>query len=331
MEMPFSVFAARRPCFLGLKIGVLVALCLFPKVGEAQDYPTQITVAQDGSGDFRSIQTAVDHCKSFPDHRITIQIKSGIYREKVKIHAWNTRITLLGDDPLTTILSWDDHFEKMQRGRNSTFFTPTLLVQGDGFRAKNLSIENAAGPVGQAIALALEADECVLDNCRILGHHDTFYAAGSRARAYLSNCYIEGTTDFIFGPATVFFDRCQIHSLSNSYITAASTPKAVRHGFVFRHCRLTAAEGVDSVFLGRPWRDHAKVVFVKSEIGAHILPAGWANWEGTERDKTAFFAEGKNRGAGAGRRGRVVWSRALLFFQVKKYTPRRVLGRGYEE
>lgn len=317
--------------FNNSKLLATACFCFFLKIAAAQEYPTLFTVATDGSGDFRSIQAAVDHCKSFPDHRITIRIKPGIYREKVKIHAWNTQITLLGDDPLTTIISWDDHFEKMQRGRNSTFFTPTLLVQGDGFRAKNLSIENAAGPVGQAVALALEADKCALDNCRILGCHDTFYAAGSRARVCLSDCYIEGTTDFIFGPAIVFFDHCQIHSKSNSYITAASTPKNVRHGFVFRHCRLTAAGGVDSVFLGRPWRDYAKVVFVKCEIGAHVLPAGWSNWEGTQRDKTAFFAEGKNRGAGAVQHGRVAWSRALPFFQVKKYTPRRILGRWEED
>lgn len=304
----------------------MACLCLLAAASAAQGYPTAIVVDQRGKGDYTSIQPAIDNAKAFPDQRITIYIRPGVYKEKVKVHAWNTLLSLEGEDAHTTVITYDDHFAKLQKGRNSTFFTPTLLVQGDGFMAKNLSIQNTAGPVGQAVALALEADACVLYRCRILGNQDTYYAAGSRGRHYLSECYLEGTTDFIFGPATVLFDRCEIHSKSNSYITAASTPPSIKFGFVFRRCRLTAEEGVDAVFLGRPWRDHAQVVFWRCELGRHILPAGWSNWEGTQRDKTAFFAEYKNYGPGAGRKKRVAWSRQLPFSKALRYRPRNVLG-----
>lgn len=306
---------------------ILLAVLGGAQFTTAQQYATFIMVAQDGSGDFSTIQSAIDASKAFPDQRITIHIKPGIYKEKVKVHAWNTLLSLEGENALTTIISHNDHFGNIHRGRNSTFFTPTLLVQGDGFRASHLTIINTAGPVGQAIALAVEADGVSLFYCRILGHQDTFYAAGSRARIFVSNCYIEGTTDFIFGPATVFFDKCQIHSKSNSFITASATPLSIPFGFVFYQCKLTAEPGIDSVYLGRPWRDYARVVFIKCNLGKHILPEGWASWNGaTLRGKTAFFAEYKNIGNGNHQRNRVPWSHQLSFFRMLKYSPHNVMG-----
>ena len=292
-------------------------LGFFPLLLAAQ-YATEITVAQDGSGDFVHIQAAIDEAKSFPERRITIHVKPGIYREKVTVHAWNNHLTLRGDDAATTVITWDDHFEKIGRGRNSTFHTYTLLVQGDDFRAENMSIENTAGPIGQAIALAVDADRCTFRGCQIRGHQDALYAAGQNNRQYFLRCRIEGTTDFIFGAATALFDSCEIRSKSNSYITAASTPKGKRFGFVFRHCRLTADAGVDAVYLGRPWRDFARTVFLRCHLGAHIRPEGWQNWPDTQRDQTAYFAEYQNMGPGAGTARRVPWSRQLSKKQARR-------------
>lgn len=289
------------------------------------DYKTELCVAKDGSGDFTSIQSAIDGTKSFPDGRITIHIKNGIYDEKVKVHAWNNRLTLNGESTDGVIVRWDDFFDKMERGRNSTFHTATLLVQGDECRVENLTIENAAGEVGQAVAVAVEADRTVFENCRIIGHQDTLYADGANARQHYRNCTIEGTTDFIFGGATAFFENCTIHSKADSYVTAASTPEGRTYGFVFRKCKLTAASGVGKVYLGRPWRSYAKTVFVECELGAHIRPEGWHNWNSPEKEKTVVYAEGANVGLGADTSKRVSWARILSDEETKRYTAEEVL------
>lgn len=298
---------------------------IFSSVLQAQEKNT-ITVAQDGTGDFTTIQAAIDASKSFPDTRVTIYIKNGVYHEKIVIAACNTHLSLIGESAEKTIISYDDYFGKMERGRNSTFYTYTLLVEADDFYAENLTIENSAGPVGQAVALNVQGDRCVFYNCRILGNQDTLYASGEKSRQYFSECYIEGTTDFIFGAATVLFDRCTIHSLKDSYITAASTQQGKPFGFVFRNCTLTAAEGVSKVYLGRPWRDYAKTVFMNSTLGTHILPEGWSNWDKTNRDKTAYYAEYKNNGAGAGTDKRVSWSHQLKKREASRYTTERILA-----
>ncbi len=288
-------------------------------------YALHLYVATDGSTAYSSIQDAIDATKAFPAARVTIHIKSGVYQEKVKVHAWNDQLTLKGEDAATTIIRWDDYFDRIDRGRNSTFHTPTLLVQGDNFRAEDLTIENFAGPVGQAIALAVEADRCQVVRCRLLGNQDTLYAAGTNSRQLYQECYIEGTTDFIFGAATALFVKCTIHSKANSFITAASTPAHVPYGFVFSECLLTAAPGIDQVYLGRPWRDFAKTVFLNSEFGAHILPAGWDNWGNTAKERTAYYAEYANTGPGADTHKRAEWSRQLSKRQAKKYQQEKVL------
>ncbi|MCB0583976.1 MAG: pectate lyase [Phaeodactylibacter sp.] len=288
-------------------------------------YATEMTVAQDGSGDFTSIQAAIDATKAFPDKPITIFIKNGVYREKVKVHAWNTNLTIKGESKERAIITFDDYFDKINRGRNSTFHTYTLLVQANDFRAENLTIENTAGPVGQAVALAVEADRCVFLNCDIKGHQDTLYCAGEGARQYFRDCYIEGTADFIFGAATAFFEHCRIHSRSDSYITAASTPQGEKYGFVFQNCTLTADEGLKKVYLGRPWRDYARTVFLNCEMGSQILPEGWANWGGTEREKTAYYAEYNSHGPGAAPQQRAGWSHQLSKKMARQYSLEKVM------
>jgi len=296
-----------------------------PNIAFSQDV-FEMTVSLDGQGDYTSIQQAIDACKSFPDRRITIHVRNGIYKEKVVVPACNNRLSIIGESTEKTIISYGDYFGKINRGRNSTFYTYTFLVEADDFYAENLTIENNAGPVGQALALNVRGDRCAFRNCRILGNQDTLYTDGLNNRQYFDSCYIEGTTDFIFGSATVLFDHCTIFSKTNSYITAASTPPGKAYGYVFRKCKLIASEGVKRVYLGRPWRDYAKVVFINCELGDHILPSGWSNWSGTSRDKTAFYAEYGNSGPGADNSQRVAWSHQLSNEQAEKYTLKNILS-----
>ena len=286
----------------------------------------EITVSHDGTGDYTNIQSAIDACKAFPDQRIIIHIRNGIYNEKVVVPVWNNRISLIGENSEKTIISYGDYFGKIYRGRNSTFYTYTFLVEADDFFAENLTFENSAGPVGQAVALHVNGNRCVFRNCRILGNQDTLYTDGPGNRLYFKECYIEGTTDFIFGSATVLFDDCVVCCRDNSYITAASTTKGMRYGYVFMNCRLTAVNGVNKVYLGRPWRDYAKVVFINCQLGNHILPEGWSDWEGAERYKTAFFAEYGNRGSGSNVSKRVNWSHQISKKEASKYTINNILS-----
>jgi pectinesterase len=286
-------------------------------------------VAKDGSGDYSSIQEAINDSNSFPYQRKTIFIKNGIYYEKVKIHEWNTNISLIGESKEQTIITYDDYFNKINLGKNSTFYTYTMLVEGEGFVAQNLTIHNSSGEVGQAVALTLNANKVLISNCIILGNQDTLYATGNGNKQYVKDCYIEGTTDFIFGKATVLFENCTLHSLKDSYITAAATPEDVAYGFVFQNCKLTAAPGVKAVYLGRPWRIYAKTVFLNCEMGKHIKPEGWHNWSKPEAEKTAFYAEYNSTDEGFLPKSRVSWSHQLRKSKAKKYTIENILGSDF--
>ena len=307
---------------------ILIIQWIFCWSGEAasQKVDYLITVAKDGSGDYSSIQEAINNTKAFPDKRITIYVKNGIYHEKVKVYSWNNMVTLRGENRDSTIITYDDYFNKIDKGRNSTFMTPTLLVQGNDFIMENLTIENTAGPVGQAVALAIEADRCVVRKCNIKGNQDTLYTAGEGDRQYFYKCYIEGTTDFIFGEATVVFDKCEIHSKADSYITAASTPENIEFGYVFMDCSITADRGVSKVYLGRPWRPYAKTVFIHCNLGDFIRPEGWHNWSKPDAEKTSLYAEYQNNGDGDHPDKRVSWSHQLSKSEAEKYTVENILG-----
>ena len=294
------------------------------KKKSANEY--NVVVSKDGKGDFTSIQDAVNAAKAFPNQRIIINIKNGIYYEKVRIPEWNTKISLIGESKENTIITYDDYFNKMNLGRNSTFYTYTLLVEGDDFFATNLTIQNTSGQVGQAVALSIFSNRAKIENCNVVGNQDTLYASGDGNSQYFKNCYIEGTTDFIFGKATVLFENCEIHSKKNSYITAASTPEDVKFGFVFENCKLTASENANEVYLGRPWRIFAKTVFINCEMGSHIRPEGWHNWSKPEAEKTAYYAEYNCKGPGYKPNERVSWSHQLTKSQAKKYTIQNILG-----
>jgi len=279
-------------------------------------YATRLTVAKDGTGDYTSIQAAINDAKAFPDEPITIVIRPGIYEEKVRVYPWNTRLTLEGADAATTIIRFQDHFSQVDLGRNSTFHTWTLSVEANDVTLRNLSIVNSAGPVGQALALYISGDRCVVERCVLKGYQDTLYCSGEGSRQYFRNCTIEGTTDFIFGNATAVFDSCTLHSLADSYITAASTTPQQTHGFVFTSCQLTAAPGVNRVFLGRPWRQFAKTVFLNCTYGPHIAPEGWQLWSNEGNPETVFYAEFSPSPA----KGRVPWSKQLSQQEVKHYS-----------
>lgn len=283
-------------------------------------------VALDGSGNYTSIQKAIDACKAFPDSRVTIFVKNGIYKEKIQVPSCSSHLSIIGESTEKTIISYDDYFDKINRGRNSTFYTYTLLIEANDFRLENITVENTAGPVGQAVALHCEGDRCVFSKCRILGNQDTIYIAGGFSRMLFTNCYIEGTTDFIFGEATAVFELCTIYSKGNSYITAASTPEGKPFGFVFLNCSLTASEGVKKVYLGRPWRIYAKVAFLNCEMGSFISPGGWHNWDKSDAEKSTFFAEYKNKGLGASISQRVIWSHQLSDDEASTFSPEKILG-----
>lgn len=286
--------------------------------------PVRLTVAADGSGDYRTIQEAVMAVRDFMQVEATIFIRNGTYREKLLIPAQKTHITLLGESAGGVVISYADY--SGDADKHTTYTSATVRVQGNDFRAENITFENAAGRVGQAVALHVEGDRAVFRHCRLLGNQDTLFLAVENSRQYYQDCYIEGTTDFIFGGSTAVFERCVIHSKTDSYITAASTTPRQAYGLVFLNCQLTAAPEARKVYLGRPWRPHARTVFIDTDMGAHIRPEGWHNWGNADNEKTAYYAEYQSKGAGAAARGRVAWARQLSAKEAKTYTLAKIFG-----
>lgn len=297
-------------------LGLLFLFVLVSSVW-AQERKDTIVVSRDGTGDFHTLQEAIESPRAFMDFTVTVYIKNGIYKEKVIIPSWLEHIDIVGEDRDKTIITYDDHANINKMG---TFRTYTVKVEGSNITFRNLTIENNAAQLGQAVALHTEGDCLRFINCRILGNQDTIYTGTKFARLYFKDCYIDGTTDFIFGPSTALFEDCVIHSKRNSYITAASTPKEAKYGYIFRHCRLTAEPGVDKVYLGRPWRPYAYTLFIECELGKHIVPAGWHNWGKQSNEETARYREYKNTGEGANVFKRVSWSKQLTKKEVDELT-----------
>lgn len=297
--------------------GLLLMLVVTASVWAAQERKDTIVVSRDGTGDFRTLQEAIESPRAFMDFTVTIYIKNGVYKEKVIVPSWLENIQIIGEDRDKTIITYDDHANINKMG---TFRTYTIKVEGNHITFRNLTIENNAAQLGQAVALHTEGDCLKFINCRFLGNQDTVYTGTPYTRLYFKNCYIEGTTDFIFGPSTALFEDCTIHSKRNSYITAASTPSDAPYGYIFKHCTLTAAPEIDQVYLGRPWRPYAYTLFIECELGKHILPAGWDNWRNPANEQTARYSEYKSTGEGANVAERVGWSRQLTDKEVKGLT-----------
>ena len=320
-----------------LAVLVYVFFCMHSLVAQ-QTYPYTLVVAQDGSGNYKTIQEAVNSIRDLGEQRVNIYVRKGVYHEKLVIPSWKTVLSIIGESPESTIITGNDYSGKPIPGgkdglglaKYSTFTSYTVLVQGNDVTLENLIIQNTAGRVGQAVALHVEGDRVIVRNCRLLGNQDTLYTATEGSRQYYERCFIEGTTDFIFGEATCVFQACTINSLTDSYMTAAAQRREQKFGYVFFDCTLTAAPGVSKVYLGRPWRPYAQTVFIRTEMAAHITPEGWDPWTGdkmfTNKEATAFYAEYQSRGAGATVSKRVKWSRQLSRREARRYTLKNIFS-----
>lgn len=282
-------------------------------------------VAQDGSGDFKTVQEAINAVPDFRKQITRIYIRKGTYKEKLVVAPCKQHIALYGEDGV--VLTYDDYANKQNVfGENKgTSGSSSIYIYASDFYAENIIFENTAGPVGQAVACFVAGDRVHFKKCRFLGFQDTLYTWGRNSRQYYEECYVEGTVDFIFGASTAVFDRCHIHSKTAGYVTAPSTPQGAKYGYVFYDCRLTAEEGLEGqVYLSRPWRPYGQTVYVCCELGSHIRPAGWDPWGKDSNKETAFYAEYQNYGPGAEVEKRVSWSYQLP--NLRGYTMQEVLA-----
>ena len=314
------------------KVLLLLLLPLLASAAHAAgkyDNPDTIVVARDGTGEFRTVAEAIEVCRAFMDYHKVIFVKRGLYKEKVVVPQWLQNIEICGEDRDQTIITWDDHanivYAPTGKGMG-TFRTYTLRIEGNDITLKNITIENNAARLGQAVALHTMGDRLRFVNCRFLGNQDTVYTGVADTRLYFTDCYIEGTTDFIFGPSTAWFERCSIYCKSNSYITAASTPKEQMYGYIFNNCKVTCAPEVSKVYLGRPWRDYGYTLFMHCELPSAIAPVGWHHWE-KHREQTARYMEFENTGEGASTKERVGWSHQLTKKEAEAITLESVFSR----
>ena len=293
----------------------------------SSDNKYDIVVDRNGRGHFRNIQQAIDSVRAFnPEGMVTIFIHAGVYKEKLELPTHVCNVKLIGEDSEKTIITYDDHANINKMG---TFRSYTFLIRGNDITVENLTIENSSLPLGQAVALHIEGDRIIFRRCRFLGNQDTIYAGRENMRQYFEDCYIEGTTDFIFGPSTCWFERCEIFCKKNSYITAASTPQQVEFGYIFNQCKIIMDERINEVYLGRPWRAYAMTLFMNSELPEGIKTKGWDNWRKPENEKTVRYMEFNNTGKGAKTSDRVNWIKVLTPNEAKKYTVENAL-KGYD-
>jgi pectinesterase len=286
--------------------------CLLLQTASAQI--KTVYVSQDGSSNYKTVQEALDAVPLKNKKPITIIIKNGIYKEKLHLDSSKNFVTLTGEDKFRTILTYNDHTGKLspQGDTINTRTSWSFKILADDFTASNITFQNDAGfSAGQAVAVESDGDKATFNNCRFIGNQDVLFTNSEKSRQYYQQCYIEGTTDFIFGSATVWFQQCHIHSKKNSHITAASTPKEKKYGYVFNDCVLTGDTSLHTVSLGRPWRPYASVTYMRCFIGQHIKPEGWSNWNNTENYKTTRYAEYKNYGPSADAAKRVNWATQL--------------------
>ena len=282
-------------------------------------YAADITVAADGSGNVKTVQAAIDKVPENNSKRFIIAIKPGIYKEQIRVPANKPYISFIGTDAAKTILTYS--ISNKEAGSTSAAYA--TYIAGHDFYAENITFENSFGIGSQAVAVLVEADRAVFKKCRFLAWQDTLYA--KNGRQYYIDSYIEGHVDFIFGQAAAVFENCVIHSKGDGYLTApmrfaANEPA----GFVFHKCRLTAENTKAGVYLGRPWRDYGRTVFLNTEMGEHIRPVGWHHWV-PEREKTAFMAEYRSTGKGANDAARVKWAHQLTDAEAAAFSTENFL------
>lgn len=271
-----------------------------------------ITVAKGSGAQFATVQAAIDSIPSGGGERYIVQIAPGRYEERVTVPKDKPLVTLRGAEPHTTLITY-------KLGANApgedgqpigTGKTATVYMLAHDCVAENIAFENSFGEGSQALAMSAKGDRLIFRNCRFLGWQDTLYADGGRQ--YYVNCHIEGHCDFIFGNATAFFEDCTIRCLSANYITAHGRTSADQTtGYVFRNCRIVTEDAGKGVYLGRPWRPYARVVYVDCRLDAGVRGEGWHNWKDPSREATVFYAEYGSKGPGANPAARVSWSRQL--------------------
>jgi pectinesterase len=288
---------------------------------------TNLFVAADGSAKYKTVQEAIMVVPAgSPTNQVFIHIKPGVYKELIYIQHEKRFFHLIGDSAEKTVLTYDLNANML--GLNDkpigTFRTPSTVIDADDFTAENITFENSAGPVGQALAVRVDGDRVVFRKCRFLGWQDTILV--NRGRQYFEDCYIAGHVDFIFGAATSYFDKCHIHCLRDGYITAASTPENQPFGYVFSNCKITGEKPETRTFLGRPWRIHARTVYLNTEMSDVVRPEGWNDWKKPEAQSATFYAEYRSVGPGAHPDTRVKWAKQLTADQAKAFTPENVLG-----
>ncbi len=304
--------------------GMLVISCMLSGIAQ----PVRIVVAKDGSGDYTTVQQAINAVKDSNTFVTTIYIKKGIYKEKLYLDSSKLNVHFLGEELESCIVTYDDYASKKDSAGNNigTSGSSGFFIYGSGFTAENITFQNSAGPVGQAVAVRVTGDRAKFINCRFLGFQDTLYTHGENSCQYYFKCYIEGTVDFIFGAATALFDSCTIYGKRGGYYTAASTPQQHRFGYVFRNCTITGDAPESSFYLGRPWRPYAKTVFLNCRMDHQVIEAGWNNWGKAENESTTFYAEYNNTGKGADLIKRVPWSKQLTAAEAAEYTTENILG-----
>lgn len=317
-----------RQCW-GSWLAVAVGLAAGPGV-PAQDVHVRVDqnvkTGTAGTTEFPTIQMALDHApEPGPGGRLVLHIAPGVYRERVWVSQLRPRTTFLGmgGGPADVVIT----ATQSAKTAGGTFFTETVEVNGDGFEADNVTFENAAGPVGQALAISVNADRAVFKHCRFLGDQDTLFA--NYGRQLYVDSYISGGVDFIFGNATAVFERSEIHIIRPGYLTAQSRTAAGQStGYVIVRSRVTADDlGGKAFFLGRPWRAYSRVVFLETEMPEQLDPRGWSAWNSNTPDPhTPFYAEYRSYGPGARAASRVPWSHQLTAAEAKAFEPKRFLA-----
>jgi len=304
-----------------------LALGVWISSGPPLKAQTNLFVAADGSAPFKSVQAAVMSVPSGSNtNPVIIHIKPGIYRELIYLQREKRFFKFLGERATNTVLTFGlyaglTNFDGKPIG---TFHTASATIDADDFTAENLTFENSAGAVGQALAIRVDGDRARFHNCRFLGWQDTVLL--NRGRQYFENCYIAGAVDFIFGAATAWFEQCHIYCVGNGYITAASTPVDEPFGFVFSNCKITGTTADVITFLGRPWRIYASTIYLNTEMSGVVRPEGWNDWKKPEAHATARYGEFNNTGPGASLTTRPGWIKKLTGTDAEKITVEKVLG-----
>jgi pectinesterase len=298
------------------------------------------TLATDGSGDFRTLKDAFAVVPDNNTKRVIIKVKPGIYEGQAILTRYKHKVTIQGENALTTVFAFNANVFERPAGTDSYYTGHGVVIESNDFKADKVTFQNTAGDRGQAIALRLNGDRAVITNTRMIGWQDTLF--DNSGRHYFKNCYVEGRVDFIYGGAQSVFENCEIKSKNGGYITAGSQPQGQPYGYVFINCRLTSdpRPWVDptgilptqvvptpaKAMLGRPWYPYATVAYINTYMGDHIDPKGWDNWGDVSKQATARYAEYNSTGPGANPGQRVSWAKALTAEEAADYTVAKILG-----